>query len=92
MTLDEEINELDTKLMKVGHEKLSMMGPSLASRTTTLEGVVTLLIWPQPHLTKLGSVPYKEERNTLVDIRVFEGCPHPRLVGKLKPRTGDATT
>ena len=45
MTLDEEINELETEVAQAGREKLSMMGPSLASPTIALERVATLLPW-----------------------------------------------
>ena len=91
MTLDEGISELEIEVAKVGCEKLSMMGPSLASPTTALEIVAILLSWLQPHLTKQGSVPHKEERDILLDAMVFEGCPQPGLVGKSKPRTKGAT-
>lgn len=52
VTLDKKISELETEVTQAGHKELIMMGPSLASPTTTLEGVATLLSWLQPHLTK----------------------------------------
>lgn len=88
MTLYEEISELEIEVTQASREKISMMGLSLSSPTTALEGVATLLPWLRPHLTEQGSILYKEER----DRRVFEGCPWPRLAGKMKPRTGGATT
>ena len=90
--MDEEINELNTEVTQSGRKKLSMLGSRLASPTTTLERVVTLLSWSRPHLTKKGSVPYKEERDALHDTRVFEGCPQPGLAIKLKPHTECETT
>lgn len=96
MTLGEVISKLETDVAQACcAEKLSMMGQGLANHTTTLEEVVTLLPWLQLHLTrqsKQGSVPYKEECDTLQDARVIEGCPWPGLAGKLKPQTGGATT
>lgn len=81
-TLDKEISELETEVMQVGCAKLCMLGSSLASPTPTLERVATLVSWVQLHLTEQGSVPHKDERDTLPDVRVFEGCPHPGLAGK----------
>lgn len=45
MTLDKETSKLEIKVAQEGHEKLRMMGPSLAGPTTALERVVTLLSW-----------------------------------------------
>lgn len=88
MKLDEEISKLETEVMQAGcAKKLSTMGQGLASHTTALEEVVTLLPWLRPHLTKQGSVPYKEVRDALMDTRVVEGFPRLGLAGKLKPRT-----
>jgi len=77
--LDEEICKIDTKDGKVGHDKLSMIGPNLASPTTTLECIVTLLTWPRPHLTNQGNIPYKDKHDSLTEVRVFEGCSQPGL-------------
>lgn len=52
VTLEKEIRKLEIEVTQASCEKLSMMGSSLASPTTTLERVVTLLSWLQPHLIK----------------------------------------
>lgn len=68
------------------------MGPHPASPATALGRVATLLSWLPPHLTKQGSVPYKEECNALSDAKVSEWFPQPGLAEKLNPRTRGATT
>ena len=73
--LDEEINKLETEVRETGcAKKLSTMGQGLASPTTALEEVVTLLPWMRPHLTKQGSVPYKEKRDALTDQGWLRGA------------------
>jgi len=88
MTLDEEIHKLETKVMQVGYEKMSMKRPSLASPTTVLEEIVALLLLLQLHLTNQGKVPYKEG----CDAKACGRCPQPGLAGKVKPRTRGVTT
>jgi len=73
MIMDEEISKLKTKVMQVGLTKLSVLGLRLASPTTALERVATLLLWLQPHLTTRGSIPRQEACDTLPDVGVVKG-------------------